>query len=243
MKTNRSNRFTLIELLVVIAIIAILAAMLLPALGKARLSARIILCASNQRQCYTSMALYGDDFDAALPYHNIYGYDACMFYLSGHDGHWDLRSYFQNYISDWNIWKCAVINPVPLDDPENSRFACYGTYSYFVGRLDPDFGDPATPLPHTFGFQRYPSDATPMLQDRLDKGTGSFGTFEHCHLLGTPRYLSGSPSFGVIGSPVGQGGSTNILFWDGHVRKWTFNELTPYPHWAGYIEYSAPPPL
>ena len=63
----RKDNFTLIELLVVIAIIAILAAILLPALMKAKSKSMQALCISNLRQNYMGLQTFADDNDGELP--------------------------------------------------------------------------------------------------------------------------------------------------------------------------------
>jgi len=64
---RRRGGFTLIELLVVIAIIAILAAMLLPALGRAKLKAQAVQCMNNGRQMMVTWRLFVEENGDKLP--------------------------------------------------------------------------------------------------------------------------------------------------------------------------------
>lgn len=67
MSHNRRTAFTLIELLVVVSIIVLLVAILLPAMSKAKESARRVVCASNQHQIGLAQTYYANDHQQRLP--------------------------------------------------------------------------------------------------------------------------------------------------------------------------------
>jgi prepilin-type N-terminal cleavage/methylation domain-containing protein len=82
--------FTLIELLVVIAIIAILASLLMPALERARESARMVACASQQRQLGLAIVVYANDENDEPP-QGFGALNSCAYYAYACDnraGQW-----------------------------------------------------------------------------------------------------------------------------------------------------------
>ena len=108
MRPKRAG-FTLIELLVVIAVIAILAAMLLPALARAKESARRVRCASNLKQIVLAAGIYADENNDRFP---AQPGDGVAVSAAGGDG----RNYY-DLLMPWainpDVWLCPSADQGP----------------------------------------------------------------------------------------------------------------------------------
>jgi len=124
----KKKGFTLIELLVVIAIIAILAAMLLPALARAREQARRAVCISNLKQIGLAIKMYSQDYNENFPEANATN-DADALAVSA------FGKLIPRYVSAADAFKCpSDLTPttseksIVANAPENN---C--SYAYAIG--------------------------------------------------------------------------------------------------------------
>ena len=220
--------FTLIELLVVIAIIAILAALLLPALSRAKGVARKSVCGSNLHQLGIAWQLYLDDFVDRFPDRRELKTD-----LPGGYRPWtswpksDPRAgwapvVLQERLGNGGVWRCPSIAVGPLAQIEQASQAG-GTnlttaprVNYWMWRFD-RIDDPV-PLDNFWG--RTVSEAVTQLAAANNPTAGQPGGTSEVELIVDPYFpntIADLPA--TIRGWSAHLGGRNRLFLDGHVEN------------------------
>jgi len=205
--SNRHGGFTLIELLVVIAIIAILAALLLPALARAKEKGRQAACMSNAHQIGLAMSMYAEDNGGWLP-------------TTTHGSSTNASWIFQLAGQLANVDRVRIC---PSDPKREERLAAHAASYTLNEYTSVDLVDP-------FGralesFRKLDTLRNPSLTITTFEISDAVGVNvmnDHTH---SRQWLLGWSAVTADIQPDRHGRSANYLFADGHVENLAASKL------------------